>query len=389
MTKTRIRILAAVGSLVALAAVVALTLASRDDTTIVAAGEVDESTTTTVARVADAPTSTLGSTAPDTTPASTLLEDSGVDETDCQPPGERPNDASCFDPTGLEARLIAELVNGVRLVRYAEPTEVDCAAGTLVAESDDAILAVYDTAFAGGIRAIPSMYGPTVLIGSCEEWIEWVAFYDEPSGPSAAPTITAHELPDDVYFSWDFAWVGLTGYLGGTAWFSDGASPATTASVVIDASDGSIQRADDAFGTRSPRAPDGFDLLIPDGWQPVESAEPALEIVLPDSGSRLRVEAEQLPVGSGATAREDETVDSVVGIDVRVWEETDGVHPSKWASGTETRFVSTASTRWVREIELEDRFVSIEVEVPGGASRGEILFVLYMLDQVRVFYEVG
>ena len=384
---SRIRILAAVGALVVLAAVVALVIVTRDDTTDIAATGDATSTTTAADEGVETTTSTPSSTSLVTAPETTLVDDR-PDDADCRPPGERPSEGACFDASGLDADLVAELLNGVRLVRYAEPTDLDCAAGTLVAETDDATLTVYDLPFAGGIRAMPSTYGPTALIGSCEEWINWVAFYDEPSGPSAAPAITAYELPDDVFFMQNFAWVGLTGYLGATASFSDGASPATTASVVIDASDGSIQPADDVFGTRSPRSPDGFDLLVPDGWQLVESAEPALEIVLPESGSRLRVDAEPLPAGPSATAREDETVDSVDDIDITVWEEIDGVHPSSWASGTETRFVSTTSTRWVREIELEDRLVTIEAEVPAGASRGEILFVLYLLDQVRIFSTV-
>ncbi len=383
LTNTRIRILAAVGGLVVVAVTAALALASRDDTTVVAT-DVGESTTT-VAPVVESTTSAPTSTALTTAPQTTLLDEGG----DCPPSAENPADASCFDTTGLEATLVAELLNGVRLIRYAQPTDHDCDAGTLIAETDDDILAVYDMPFAGGIRAMPSTYGPTALIGSCEEWINWIAFYDEPSGPSAAPAITAHELADDVFFMQDFAWIGLTGYLGATASFSDDTSPATTASVAIDAFDGSMLRADDVFGERSLRAPDGFDLLVPDGWQLVESAEPALEIVLPESGSRLRVDAEPLPASSGATARGNETVDAVDDIDITVWEEIDGVRPSTWASGTETRFVSTTSTRWVRKIELEDRLVTIEAEVPAGASRGEILFVLYLLDQVRIFDEVG
>jgi hypothetical protein len=406
MTRTRLRILAGVASVVVLTGVLALALASRGEPTTIAIGDMDAATTTAApgpepsvespspteqAKATDSPTtaSTPSTVADTTMPDTTFPEDNrSAGDGECLPP-VIPNGASCFDPTGLEASVVAELLSGVQLVRYAEPTDLDCAGGTLVAESGGAILTIYDLPFAGGIRALPSAYGPTALIGSCEEWITWVAFHDEPSEPSAAPAITAHEFPDDVFFLWDFAWIGLTGYLGATASFSDGASLATTAAVAIDAANGSFLLADDAFGARSPRAPDGFDLLIPEGWQLVESGEPALEILLPESGSRLRVSAEPLPATSGATARDDESVDSMVDIDITVWEDIDGVRPSSWASGTETRFVSMTSTRWVREFELDDRVVTIEAEVPGGASRGEILFDLYLLDQVRIFDTVG
>jgi hypothetical protein len=341
LTTTRIRILAILGSLVVLAAVVAAALAVRDDTTdVVATGVADP--TTTAPGVAETSTSAPASTAPLTTPTTTIV-DNGDDE-GCQPPGERPDPTACFDTAGLEADVVAELLSGVRLVRYASPTDLDCAAGTFVAEADDTILTVYDLPFAGGIRALPSSYGPTALIGSCEEWINWIAFYDEPADSSTAPVIVANELPDDIFFMHDFVWVGLTGYLGATASFSDGTRQATTAAVVIDAFDGSIQLADDVFGPRSNRAPDGFDMLVPEGWQLVESAAPALEIVLPESGSRVRVEAEPLPDNTSASARSRETVDSEEDIDVTVWDEIDGIHPSTWASGTETRFVSAAST---------------------------------------------
>jgi hypothetical protein len=376
----RRRIIAGAAGLVVVAASLAVLITTGDDSTTVIASkgdpaamvDVDSASTTTTATSTTATSTTATSTA-------TLVEPK---------PPQTVIQTTTFDPAGLEAELVADLPNGVQLVRYAEPTDTDCAAGTLVAEASGALLTVYDMPFAGGIRALPSSYGPTALIGSCEEWINWVAFYDDPRDMESAPSISAHELPDDIFFLWDFSWIGLTGYLGATASFSDGASQATTLAIAIDADDGSVEVADDVFGERSVRSPDGFDLLVPEGWESIDSVGPSLEIRLPESGTRLRVDAS--PAGGDvAQPDEDEIVDDTRDIELTVWEDDDGVRPATWAAGVETRFVSTESTRYVREIELADRVVTAALEVPAAAGRGEVLFALYLLDQVRIYDTVG
>ena len=388
LTSTQWRLLAGLAGLVLCGGLVALVLSSRDDATVLSL-DTGVSSTTTAPESATTTTSSATTSEPTTSlsaDTTTTVEDT---EPNCEPSRDGLIDPSCFDATGLERRLVAELTSGVQLIRYAESTDTDCAAGTLVAEADDSIIAVYDLPFAGGVRALPSQFGPTALIGSCEEWIEWVAFYDDPITPSVPPIITVHDIPDDIFFLWEFEWVGLTGYLGATASFSTGSSPATTSSVVIDPADGSIRIADDVFGRRSARSPDGFDVLIPDGWEVVEE-NAAINVVLTESGSRLRVEATTPgTTPTAGAARADETVDAVAEVETTIWSGDDGVAPDDWASGTETRFVSAVSTRYVREFDLADRIITMELEIANGVSRGEIYFALYVMEQVRVFSSVG